>query len=40
VPERQRTLRRTIEWSHEQLDETEQRMLSRLSVFAGGADLD
>ena len=40
VPERQRTLRRTIEWSYELLDEAEQRMLSRLSVFAGGADLD
>jgi len=36
VPERQRTLRRTIEWSYELLDEAEQRMFSRLSVFAGG----
>jgi tetratricopeptide (TPR) repeat protein len=40
VPERQRTLRRTIEWSYELLDQAEQRMFSRLSVFAGGADLD
>jgi predicted ATPase len=40
VPERQRTLRRTIEWSYELLNETGQQMLSRLSVFAGGADLD
>jgi len=40
VPERQRTLRRTIEWSYELLDEAEQRMFSRLSVFAGGADLE
>ena len=39
VPERQRTLRRTIEWSHDLLDEAERRMFSRMSVFAGGADL-
>jgi predicted ATPase len=40
VPERQRTLRRTIEWSYELLHEFERRMFSRLSVFAGGADLE
>jgi predicted ATPase/class 3 adenylate cyclase len=40
VPERQRTLRQTIEWSYELLDEAEQRMFSRASVFAGGADLE
>jgi predicted ATPase/class 3 adenylate cyclase len=40
VPERQRTLRRTIEWSYELLDEPERRMFSRLSVFAGGSDLE
>lgn len=39
VPERQRTLRRTIEWSIELLDEPERRMFRRLAVFAGGADL-
>ncbi|MDP8931343.1 MAG: tetratricopeptide repeat protein, partial [Actinomycetota bacterium] len=39
TPERQRTLRRTIEWSYDLLDEAEQRMFSRLAVFAGGADL-
>jgi predicted ATPase/class 3 adenylate cyclase len=39
VPERQRTLRRTIEWSYELLNAAEQRMFSRLAVFAGGADL-
>jgi len=39
LPERQRTLRRTIEWSYDLLDEAERRMFSRLSVFAGGADL-
>jgi predicted ATPase/class 3 adenylate cyclase len=40
VPERQRTVRRTIDWSHELLGPAEQRMFARLSVFAGGADLD
>jgi predicted ATPase/class 3 adenylate cyclase len=40
VPERQRTLRRTIEWSYDLLDEAERRMFSRLSVFVGGADLE
>jgi predicted ATPase/class 3 adenylate cyclase len=40
VPERQRTLRRTIEWSYELLDEAERRMFWRLSVFVGGADLE
>ncbi|HEX5947979.1 MAG TPA: AAA family ATPase, partial [Actinomycetota bacterium] len=40
VPERQRTLRATIAWSESLLDEPERRMFARLSVFAGGADLD
>jgi predicted ATPase/class 3 adenylate cyclase len=40
LPERQRTLRRTIEWSYELLDETERRMFWRLAIFVGGADLD
>jgi predicted ATPase/class 3 adenylate cyclase len=40
VPERQRTLRRTIEWSHELLDAPQRRMFARLAVFVGGADLD
>jgi predicted ATPase/class 3 adenylate cyclase len=40
VPERQRTLRRTIEWSYELLDEPERRTFSRMSVFAGGFDLE
>ncbi|HEX2029455.1 MAG TPA: NB-ARC domain-containing protein [Nitriliruptorales bacterium] len=39
LPERQRTLRRTIEWSYELLDQAEQRMFRRLAVFVGGADL-
>ncbi len=40
VPERQRTLRRTIEWSYELLDQTEQRLFGRMAVFAGGADFE
>jgi predicted ATPase/class 3 adenylate cyclase len=39
LPERQRTLRGTIEWSHELLREPERRLLARLSVFAGGCTL-
>lgn len=38
VPERQRTLRRTIEWSYDLLTDPERRLYWRLSVFAGGAD--
>jgi predicted ATPase len=36
---RQRTLRSTIEWSHDLLDAAEQRLFARLAVFAGGATL-
>lgn len=36
VPERQRTLRGAIDWSHELLGEPEQRLFRRLAVFAGG----
>ena len=37
---RQRTLRSTIEWSHDLLDEREQRLFARLSVFVGGCTLE
>jgi predicted ATPase/class 3 adenylate cyclase len=40
VPERQRTLRQTIEWSYDLLTDPERRMFWRLAVFAGGADLE
>src|ERR1700688_3042707 len=37
---RQRTLRATLDWSHELLPETERRMLRRLGVFPGGFTVD
>jgi predicted ATPase/class 3 adenylate cyclase len=37
---RQRTLRATIEWSHDLLDPDQQRLFRRLSVFAGGGALE
>jgi predicted ATPase/class 3 adenylate cyclase len=40
VPDRQRTLRRTIEWSYDLLTDAERRLFGRLAVFVGGADLD
>jgi predicted ATPase/class 3 adenylate cyclase len=40
LPERQRTLRATIEWSYELLHEDEQRLFARLSVFSGGCTLE
>ncbi len=36
LPERHRTLRATVGWSHSLLDASEQRLLRRLSVFAEG----
>ena len=40
APERQRTLRATIAWSHELLDEGEQELVARLAVFSGGCTLE
>jgi predicted ATPase len=40
LPERQRTLRATIEWSHALLDEGEQLLFGRLAVFSGGRTLE
>jgi tetratricopeptide (TPR) repeat protein len=40
LPERQRTLRNTIEWSAGLLDEEQRRMLARLGVFRGGFSLE
>jgi predicted ATPase/serine/threonine protein kinase len=40
LPERQRTLRRTVDWSHELLTPAEQKLFRRLSVFAGGCTLE
>jgi predicted ATPase/class 3 adenylate cyclase len=40
MPERQRSLERAIAWSHDLLEPAEQRLLARLSVFAGGSRLE
>jgi tetratricopeptide (TPR) repeat protein len=40
APDRQRTLRDTIAWSHDLLSEPERTLLARLSVCAGGCTLD
>jgi predicted ATPase/class 3 adenylate cyclase len=37
---RQRTLRATIAWSHELLDEPEQGLFARLAVFSGGCTIE
>lgn len=39
APERQRTLRRTVQWSYELLEPAQQTLLSRLSVFPSSFDL-
>ncbi len=40
LPARQQTLRGAIDWSHELLNEAEQKLFRRLSVFAGGCTLE
>jgi predicted ATPase/class 3 adenylate cyclase len=40
LPERQRTLRAAIDWSHELLAPHEQRLFARLAVFRGGCTLE
>ena len=40
APERQRSLTAAIDWSHELLDEDEQRCFARFAVFAGGASVE
>ena len=40
LPERQQTLRNTIDWSYGLLTEAEQKLLRRLSVFWGGCTLE
>jgi predicted ATPase/DNA-binding CsgD family transcriptional regulator len=40
VPGRHKTLRGTLEWSHELLSESEQRLFRRLGVFVGGCSLE
>jgi predicted ATPase len=40
TPERQQTLRATIDWSHSLLTESEQRLFRRMAVFAGGCTVD
>jgi predicted ATPase/DNA-binding XRE family transcriptional regulator len=40
LPARQQTIRQTIEWSYNLLDEREQELFRRLGVFVGGCSLD
>jgi predicted ATPase len=40
APERQQTLRNTIDWSHDLLAPGEQALFRRLAVFAGGCTLE
>ena len=40
APEHQKTLRTTLDWSHDLLGPDEQRLFARLAVFAGGCTLD
>jgi predicted ATPase/class 3 adenylate cyclase len=40
VPQRQRTLRDAIAWSHDLLDDAERRLFARMAVFTGGWTLE
>lgn len=40
LPARQQTLRNTLQWSYDLLDEEEQRAFRRMAVFVGGADIE
>lgn len=40
LPPRQQTLRRTIDWSHNLLNEDEKQLFARLAVFRGGRSLE
>ncbi len=40
LPERQRTLRGAIDWSHDLLEPGERRLFARLAAFAGGGSID
>jgi predicted ATPase/class 3 adenylate cyclase len=40
LPERHRTLRDTIAWSHDLLDQPERALFARMSVFTGGCTLE
>lgn len=40
LPERQQTLRKTIDWSYGLLNESEQKLLRRMAVFLGGGTLE
>ncbi|MDQ5853440.1 MAG: tetratricopeptide repeat protein [Chloroflexota bacterium] len=40
LPERQQTLRRAIDWSHDLLDERDKLLFRRLAVFAGGCTFE
>jgi predicted ATPase len=40
LPERQQSLRRTIDWSYELLDPAERKLFGRLSVFVRGCNLE
>ena len=40
LPERQQTLRKTIDWSYDLLNDAERKLFRRLSVFVGGCTLE